>query len=235
MIPKKYREAGKFGENYTNAQTRAQMLDDMRSRRERNGAEDYSYAVIASYRPNKSLNGMNVAQAAKKLRGSDALDDQIEMILEIQNRGGASAVFHSIDEQDLQRFMLHPNTMFASDSGVRRFGEGVPHPRGYGNNARILARYVRELNLLRLEDTIRRMASLPATTFGIKNRGFIRQGCWADLVVFDPAKVQDNATFIAPHQYATGFARVFVNGVEVVRDDKHTGAKPGKPVRRNSD
>jgi N-acyl-D-amino-acid deacylase len=235
LIPKKYREAGKFGENYTNVQTRAQMLNDMRSRRERNGADDYSYAVIASYRQDKSLNGLNVAQAAKKLRGSDALDDQIETILEIQNRGGASAVFHSINEPDLQKFMQHPNTMFASDSGVRRFGEGVPHPRGYGNNARILARYVRELDVVRLEDAIRRMASLPATTFGIKNRGFVREGCWADLVVFDPLKVQDNATFTAPHQYATGFARVFVNGVEVVRDDKHTGAKPGRPVRRNAD
>lgn len=233
LIPKKYREAGKFGQNYTNAQTHAQMLNDMRSRRERNGAEDYSYAFIASYRHNKSLNGLNVAQAAKQLRGSDALDDQIETILEIQNRGGASAVFHSINEQDLQRFMQHPNTMFASDSGVRRFNEGVPHPRGYGNNARILARYVRELNLVRLEDAIRRMTSLPATTFGIRNRGLVREGHWADLVVFDPAKVQDNATFTAPHQYATGFARVFVNGVEVVRDDKHTGAKPGRPVRRN--
>ena len=235
LIPKKYREAGKFGANYTNAPTHAQILDDMRSRRERNGADDYSYAVIASYRHDKSLNGMNIAQAAKKLRGSDALDDQIETILEIQKNGGASAVFHGINEQDLQKFMQHPNTMFASDSGVRRFNEGVPHPRGYGNNARIFARYVRELNVVRLEDAIRRMTSLPATTFGLRNRGLVREGSWADLVVFDPAKVQDNATFTSPHQYATGFTRVFVNGVEVVRDDKHMGAKPGKPVRRNVD
>jgi N-acyl-D-amino-acid deacylase len=92
---------------------------------------------------------------------------------------------------------------------------------------------VRELHVLRLEDAIRRMTSLPATTFGIKNRGLVREGCWADLVVFDPAKVQDNATFEDPHHYATGFAHVFVNGVAVVKDDEHTGAKPGKPVRRN--
>src|SRR6185503_4607583 len=120
----------------------------------------------------------------------------------------------------LQQFMRHPNTMFASDSGVRKFQEGVPHPRGYGNNARILARYVRDLHVLRLEDAIRRMTSLPATTFGIRNRGFIREGCWADLAVFDPLKVQDNAIFAAPHQYATGFAPVFVNGVEVVKHDE---------------
>ena len=157
------------------------------------------------------------------------------MILDIQKNGGASGVFHNMDEPDVQNFMRHPNTMFASDSGVRRFNEGVPHPRGYGNNARILGRYVRELGVLRLEDAIRRMTSLPATTFGLKNRGFIREGCWADLVVFDPAKVQDNATFEAPHQYATGFAHVFVNGIEVVKDDKHTALRPGRALRRDQD
>jgi N-acyl-D-amino-acid deacylase len=235
LIPKKYREGGKFAEHYTNEQTRAEMTKQMRSQRERGGATDYSYAVIASYRRDRSLNGQNIAQAAKKLRGSDSLDDQIETILEIQKNGGASAVFHSMNEPDIQQFMRHPNTMFASDSGVRRFNEGVPHPRGYGNSARFLARYVRELGVLKLEDAIRRMTSLPATTFALKNRGIIREGGWADVVVFDPAKIQDNATFEAPHQYATGFAHVFVNGIEVVKDDQHTGAKPGRPVSRNAD
>jgi N-acyl-D-amino-acid deacylase len=235
LIPKKYREGGQFAEHYTNEATKAQMMTEMRSRKERGGSSDYSYAVIAFYKTDRSLNGLNIAQAAKKVRGADALDDQIETILQIQKNGGASAVFHSMNEEDLQRFMQHPNTMFASDSGVRRFNEGVPHPRGYGNNARILARYVRELHELRLEDAVRRMAFLPATTFGLKNRGQIREGAWADLAVFDLAKVQDNATFEAPHQYATGFAHVYVNGVEVVRDDKHTGAKPGRAVRLNQD
>ena len=122
--------------------------------------------------------------------------------------------------------------MIASDSGVRRYQEGVPHPRGYGNNARILARYVRELHLLRLEDAIRKMTSLPASTFHIADRGIIRQGAWADITIFDPAKIQDNATFDDPHHYATGFRCVLVNGVAVVKDDVHTQARPGKPVRR---
>ncbi len=124
--------------------------------------------------------------------------------------------------------------MIASDSGVRKFGEAVPHPRGYGNNARVLARYVRELKLLRLEDAIRRMTSLPATTFRLKDRGVVRAGDWADLVVFDPAKVQDHATFKDPHHYATGFAYVFVNGVAVVKDDEHTGARPGRALRHQT-
>ena|ERR1043166_4858740 len=235
LIPKKYREGGKFSENYNNPATKEQMVSQMKSIRERGGSSDYSYAFVASYKHDKSLNGLNIAQAAKKLRGSDTLMDQIETILEIQKNGGATGVFHGMSEADVQKFMQHPNTMFASDSGVRAFGQGVPHPRGYGNNARILARYVRELHALRLEDVIRRMTSLPATTFGLKNRGFVSEGCWADLVVFDPAKVQDNASFESPHHYATGFAHVFVNGIEVVKDDEHTGAKPGRPVRRNAD
>lgn len=235
LIPKKYREGGKFGQYFSNETTKAEMVEEMRSKKERGGRDDYSYAVVASCKHDRSLNGLNIAQVAKKLRGSDALDDQIETILQIQKNGGASGVFHSMDELDVQNFMRHPNTMFASDSGVRRFNEGVPHPRGYGNNARILARYVRDLKVLRLEDAVRRMTSLPATTFGLKNRGFIREGYWADLVVFDLAKVQDNATFESPHQYATGFARVFVNGVEVVKDDKHTNAKPGRAVRHEQE
>jgi N-acyl-D-amino-acid deacylase len=235
LIPKKYREGGKFAEHYTNAATKAQMMAEMRSPKERGGSKDYSYAVIAFYNTDRSLNGLNISQAAKKSRGSESLDDQIETILQIQKNGGASAVFHSTNEEDLRRFMQHPNTMFASDSGVRQLNEGVPHPRGYGNNARILARYVRELHELRLEDAIRRMTSLPATTFGLRNRGVVREGCWADLVVFDAARVRDNATFESPHQYATGFAHVFVNGVEVVQDDKHTNARPGRAVRRDQE
>jgi N-acyl-D-amino-acid deacylase len=235
LIPQKFREGGKFTRNLTNAETRALMVEEMKSRRNHRTPDDYSYAVIADYRHDRSLNGLTLAAAARKLRGGDSLDDQIETILEIQKNGGASGVFHSMSEPDVQKFMRHPNTMFASDSGVRRYKVGVPHPRGYGNSARFLAKYTRELQVLRLEDAIRRMTSLPASTFGLKNRGLVREGCWADLVVFDPATVKDNATFEAPHQYATGFVHVFVNGVAVVSNDRHTGAKPGRPVRRNVD
>src|SRR5439155_13135405 len=144
-------------------------------------------------------------------------------------------IFHGINEDDLRKSLGHPNTMFASDSGVRRYQEGVPHPRGYGNNARVLAHYVRDLKLLRLEEAIHRMTSLPASTFRLDRRGELREGNWADLVVFDPAKVQDHAIFSDPHHYATGFAYVFVNGVTVVKDDRHTTARPGKVLRHNSD
>jgi N-acyl-D-amino-acid deacylase len=207
----------------------------MRVRLKARGYTDYSYAVIANYPRDRSLNGLNLAEAARKKRGADSLDDQIELILGIQSHGGASGVFHGMSEDDLQGFLQHPNTMVASDSGVRRYQEGVPHPRGYGNSARLLARYVRELKLLRLEDAVRRMTSLPATTFRLRDRGWLRPGAFADVVVFDPARVQDEAQFNDPHRYARGFAAVLVNGTVVVRDDVHTGARPGQALRHQPD
>src|SRR5262249_15619678 len=147
------------------------------------------------------LNGKTIPQAAKLLRGSDTLDDQIETILDIEARGGAQGVFHGMNEQDLRKFLVLPQTMIASDSGVRRFGESVPHPRGYGNNARVLGRYVRELKLLSLEDAVRKMSSLPAQTFHLKDRGQLKPGAVADVVIFDPEKVSDPSTFDDPHHY----------------------------------
>ncbi|MDQ6630284.1 MAG: amidohydrolase family protein [Verrucomicrobiota bacterium] len=181
------------------------------------------------------MNGLDVAKAAQKKFGSNSLDNQINLIFEIEKNGGATGVFHSMSETDLTHFMEHTNTMFASDSGVRKFNESVPHPRGYGNNARILARYVREKKILKLEEAIRKMTSLPAKTFQLQNRGELREGNWADLVVFDPTTVKENATYNDPHHYATGFKYVFVNGVMVVENDQHTGAKPGMPLRHRVD
>jgi N-acyl-D-amino-acid deacylase len=233
LIPASAREGGraKLAERINNPDEKAKIVAQMKENLQRGGRDSYEYAVIASYRADKSLNGKNIAEAAKIKRGSDSLDDQIELILEIEKTGGASGVFHGINEDDLQKLLQHPNTMIASDSGVRGLGEDVPHPRGYGNNARVLARYVRELKLLRLEDAIRRMTSLPATTFRLKERGVLREGVWADIVVFDPEKIQDVATFNDPHHYATGIVHVFVNGVAVVKDGEHTDAKPGSAVR----
>ncbi|MBA3849864.1 MAG: aminoacylase [Opitutus sp.] len=196
------------------------------------GRMDYAYAVVASYRGDGTLNGMNIVEAAKKLRGSDSLDDQIEVILEIERRGGAQGVFHGMSEDDLRAFMQHPLTMIASDSGERVFGEGVPHPRGYGNNARVLGRYVRELKLLTLEDAVRKMTSLPAGQFQLRGRGVLCEGAAADVVIFDPEKVGDPANYQDPHHYAVGFRDVLVNGVPVIRDGAMTGAKPGKALRQ---
>jgi N-acyl-D-amino-acid deacylase len=145
--------------------------------------------------------------------------------------GGASMVYHSMGEEDVRRIMQEPFTMIASDSGVRRFGEGVPHPRGYGNNARVLGLYVRELGVISLEDAVRKMTSLPAQTFGLRDRGLVREGLAADLVIFDEKLVGDRATFEQPHQYAVGLDFVFVNGEAVVAEGQPTPARPGAALR----
>jgi N-acyl-D-amino-acid deacylase len=140
-------------------------------------------------------------------------------------------IYHSMSEDDVQRIMREPFTMIASDSGVRQNDESVPHPRGYGNNARVLARYVRELKLISLEDAVRKMTSLPAQTFGFRDRGMVREGFAADLVVFDENTVSDQATFVAPHQFPTGIDYVIVNGGVVYAGGKLTGLRPGAALR----
>lgn len=233
LVPDDAREGGnaEFKARLADPAQKEKIVNDMKRTLKNSGRADYTYAVIANYRTNPKLNGKNIVQAAKLARGSDTLDDQIELILEIATHGGAQGVFHGINEDDLQKFLKLPRTMIASDSGPRRFGDGVPHPRGYGNNARVLGRYVRELKVLTLEEAVRKMTSLPAQTFRLKNRGELKPGFIADIVVFDPEKVSDPSKFDDPHHYATGFNDVIVNGVPVIRDTKLTDARPGRPVR----
>jgi N-acyl-D-amino-acid deacylase len=233
LIPDEAFDGGRetFLERLANPGEKAKIIAGMKTILGNRGRDDYAYAVVASYRHDKSFNGLNIVEAARKLRNADTIEDQIETILEIQRNGGASAVFHGMNEDDLRKFMQHPNTMVACDSGLRKLGEGVPHPRGYGNNARVLARYVRELKVLRLEDAIRKMTSLPANSFRLKQRGELREGNWADIVVFDPEKVNAPATYNDPHHYAVGFAHVLVNGMLVIKGGVHTGIKPGHVLR----
>ena len=151
-------------------------------------------------------------------------------------KGGCSTIYHSINEEDLIRILRYPFTMIASDGGIPTFGEDVPHPRSYGTFARVLGRYVREKQVLTLEDAVRRMSSLPASRFGIHDRGLLRPGMKADVVVFDPATVADKSEFGNPHQYAVGVKHVLVNGRLVLRDGKMTGERSGRvlygPARR---
>jgi N-acyl-D-amino-acid deacylase len=232
LIPSEAREGGKFKERLADPQEKASIVAAIKERLAKKDRDNFDYAMIADYAGDPSLNGLNIVEAARKARGGDSLDDQVELILEIQANGGASGVFHGMSEDDLQLYLHHPNTMIGADSSVREFEKGVPHPRGYGNTARVLARYVRDLKLLRLEEAIRKMTSLPATTFRLRDRGQIREGAWADLVVFDPDAVQDQATFQEPHRYATGFRWVLVNGKIVVENDAFRGIYPGAILRR---
>jgi N-acyl-D-amino-acid deacylase len=236
LIPDSAFDGGrkKFLETIADPEQKAKLVASMKENLLSKGRKDFAYAVIASYKHDPALNGLNIVEAAKLKRGSDSLDDQAEVILDLEKNGGANGVFHGMSEDDLKIFMRHPNTMVACDSGLRKLGEGVPHPRGYGNNARVLARYVRELKVLRIEDAIRKMTSLPANTFQFRGRGELREGNWADIAVFDPEKIQDNATYKDPHHYATGIPFVFVNGVVVIKNGEHTGAKAGQGLRHGA-
>jgi N-acyl-D-amino-acid deacylase len=233
LVDASFREGGtkEFVARLADPVAKTAMIAEMKESLRKANRPDYTYAVIASYRPDPRLNGKTIPQAAKLVRGADSLDDQIELILEIVAKGGAQGVFHGMHEDDLKKFLALPHTMIASDSGPRKFNDGVPHPRGYGNNARVLGRYVRELKVLSVEEAVRKMTSLPAQTFRLQNRGEVKPGFIADVVIFDPETVGDPSTYEAPHAYAAGFGDVLVNGVPVIRGGTFTAARPGRAVR----
>jgi N-acyl-D-amino-acid deacylase len=180
----------------------------------------------------KPLTGKRLSEVAR-MRGTTPEDTAIDLVIEDGSR--VEAVYFLMSEDNLRKKLRLPWVSFASDSGSMA-PEGVflrsnPHPRAYGNFARWLGRYVRDEQLVPLEEAIRRLTSLPAANLGIKERGRLAEGFYADVVVFDPATIQDHATFEKPHQYSTGVRHVFVNGTQVLKDGEHTGAKPGRVVR----
>lgn len=221
----------KIKERLADRATRARIAREMQQRLRALGHKDYSYAMVASCEFDRSLEGKTISQITRQ-KGKRGLRQEIETILEIMQRGGAQMVYHSMSEEDVVRILRHPFTAVASDGGVREFGVGVPHPRSYGTRARVLAEYVRRRGVITLEDAVRKMTSLPARAVRLKDRGLLREGFAADLVLFDPERVQDKATFQQPHQFSEGFDLVLVNGVAVVDNGKLTGARPGRVLRR---
>jgi N-acyl-D-amino-acid deacylase len=211
--------------------TWAKIKQEMKGLLAERGLADLSFAIVASYVPDASLNGLSMKQVASRLQSSDSADAQLEAAREMMLKGGASMVYHFMSDADVNRIMRHPFVGIASDSGLLVPGQGSPHPRGYGNAVRVLGEYVRVRKVIPLEEAVRKMTSLPAQHFRFPQRGLLRAGYAADVVVFDPATVRDTATFERPHGFATGLPYVLVNGVAVVRDGEHTGAKPGQVLR----
>ena len=211
-------------------EVRKYVIDQMLKGLKRRKMKHFSYAVVAFHRADTTLNGksieeINVIKGRKRKAKYEA-----ETVIDLMLNGGAGMVFHGMSEDDVKRIMKYPFNMFASDASIRIFNQGVPHPRGYGTNARILGKYVREEKVLNLEEAIRRMTSLPAQKFSLHDRGLLRTGMAADIVVFNEKEVQDLSTFEKPHQYAKGFQYVIVNGELVVENGKHTGVRSGKPL-----
>ena len=204
----------------------AYMIKKLKNRK----LKHYSYAVVAYYKIDTTLNGKSI-EAINLLKGrKHKVSEEAITVMEMMVQGGASMIFHGMGEPDVQHIMQYPFNMFASDASIRAFGQGAPHPRGYGTNARVLGKYVREQKIISLEEAIRRMTSLPAQKFQLKNIGLLKEGMNADIVIFDEKEVSDKATFENPHQYSIGFKFVLVNGQLVVENAKHTGVKSGRAL-----
>ncbi len=181
---------------------------------------------------NKLYRGKRLDEISKR-HGKNADETMIDLI--VADRSPVAAIFFLISEANVKRMLQLPYVSFCSDAASipaePPFIDNGTHPRAYGSFSRLLAKYVRNEKLMSLEEAVRRLTSLPASNLKIKKRGSLQVGNYADIVVFDPARIQDNATFENPHQYATGVFHVFVNGVQVLKDGEHTGAMPGRAVR----
>ena len=186
-----------------------------------------SSILIAHFRPDRTLEGKTLDVIAKA-RGQEPLRTALELIAQ----GSPSIVSFNMAEDDIERLMRQPYTMTSTDGGLVALGEGNPHPRNYGAFPRKLARYVRERRTIGLEHAIRSMTSLPAAVFGLTDRGVIRQGAFADLVIFDPERVKEESTYTAPHALASGMEWVLVNGVVVRANGEFTSALPGRVLRK---
>src|SRR5687768_13339307 len=179
----------------------------------------------------KPLTGKSLAEVAK-MRGKDPIETIMDLISEDESR--IDTIYFLMSEENLKKQMRKPWVSFGSDEASQapegNFLKSNCHPRAYGNFARVLGKYVREEKVITLEEAIRKMTSLPATNLGLDHRGLLKEGMFADVVVFDPKTVADKATFEKPHQYAVGMKHVFVNGTQVLKDGEHTGAKPGRAL-----
>lgn len=210
------------------------VISSMMERLKKRKLKHFSYAVVAYYSPDTLYNGKSIEQINIMKGRKHKAKFEAETVIDIMMNGGASAVFHGMSEDDIKRIMQYPFNMFASDATIRTFGFGMPHPRGYGTNARVLAKYVREEKVISLEEAIRRMTSLPAQKFRLKDRGLLKEGMAADIVIFDEKEVKDVSTFERPHAYSKGFHFVIVNGIVTVENEQHTGVRAGKALRNHN-
>jgi N-acyl-D-amino-acid deacylase len=196
------------------------------------GGGDLARVQLARVGWQESLEGRTLHDWAVERGLPPTPETGAELVIEAVRRGGASAIYHVLDEGDVERIMRHPQTMIASDGRLTRLGDGHPHPRGYGTFPRVLARYVRERHVLTLEDAIYKMTGMPAATLRLADRGRILAGARADLTIFDADSVADRATFEEPHQYPVGIPYVIVNGTLAVDAGRFTGARAGRVLRR---
>ena len=192
------------------------------------GGGDPANVFISRNSWDPSMAGKNLAELAMEAGMEPTPENAADVVFDILRKGGATAVYHAIGPDDVDRIMQHPAVAVGSDGPIGIFGEGAPHPRQYGTFARVLGHFVRERGVITLEDAVRKMTSMTAQRLSIHDRGLLAEGLFADIAVFDLDEIIDRATFEDPHQYAVGMKYVLVNGELVVRDGAHTGARPGR-------
>jgi len=196
------------------------------------GGGDIKRVQFARVAWDHSLEGKTLYDWAVRRGVPPTPEASAPLVLEGVLNGGASMVYHVIDEGDVKRIMAHPMTMIASDGRLTKLGDGVPHPRNYGTFPRVLGRYVRDEHVLTLEQAVNKMTGMSAKRLGLKDHGCLAVGCVADVAVFDAAKIRDVGTFEDPHHYPEGIPYVLVNGTPVVDGGNFTSARPGKVIRR---
>ena len=230
---------GKLRERLQDPVVRQQTIKDMNSKTDQ--WENFFYAVgtpenilVVGFKEDslKKYIGKSLAAVAK-MRGKSAEETAMDLIVQDSTR--VECIYFLMDENNVKKQIAIPWLSFGSDEGSFEpagvFLKSNPHPRAYGNFSRVLGKYVREEKIISLQEAIRKLSKLPATNLKIKNRGEIKTGNYADIVIFDTAKINDKATFEKPHQYAEGMIHVFVNGKQVLKDGEHTGATPGQFVK----
>lgn len=210
-------------------ETRRRIEREMREifLEERTG-RDLSRIQFRQVEGTPALEGRTLADLAEKRGLPQTVESGIDLVIELQKQGGFSAIYHVMDREDLVRIMRHPWSMVCTDGDPVGYGQGHPHPRSYGAFPRILGRYVREQEVLTLEEAVHRMTAMAAGQIGQPERGRIQEGAFADLTIFDPDRIEDRATFTEPHRYPVGIVHVVVNGRAVVRDGSLTGRLPGR-------
>ncbi len=204
------------------------MVETIRILLEGRGGGDARNVMVSRCDWNSSLAGQRLDAVAVTRGKSRSVEDAADTALWLVENGDCGGIYFAISEEDIQRVLKHPASMVASDGQVVSFGRASPHPRSYGTFARVLGRYVRELKVLTLEEAIRKMSSYPAQRIGLSDRGLLRAGMKADLVIFDPEAIRDMSTFEQPHQYAQGVTTVLINGHVVFENGMMTAARPGR-------
>jgi N-acyl-D-amino-acid deacylase len=232
---------GGYSELYKRIQdpaTRKRIIEEMRTPTDkwenlRLAAGSPDKVILVGFKSDKlkPLTGKTLGEVAR-MRGTDPENTILDLVLEDQSRVGT--VYFLMDEANIKKQIKYPWVSFGSDAESMApegaFLKSNPHPRAYGNFARLLGKYVREEKVISLEEAIRRLTSLPAGNLGLDRRGLLKNGYFADVVIFDPATIADKATFEKPHQFAVGVRDVFVNGTQMLKDGTHTGRFSGRAL-----